>query len=67
MNIHHISSFGENIKLFNQEINLPPREFIASPVIPVIDVDISTLKVGDEIRIKLIPQKNFSLKINYKN
>jgi len=63
--IQWIEEFGETIKLFDKKINLPPRVIMIESIVAEIDRDISVLKVGDVVKINLIPQEDFSCKISY--
>jgi len=56
---------AEAIIMFGVEVNLPVKEITLHNVLPVIEQDLNTLKAGDIVAVKWLPQDNFKCSIQY--
>lgn len=65
--IRIVQSSGETVRIFNQEVTLPPKVFAFESVIPRVLDDMEEIKENDHVLIELSPHDNFTAQIFYEN
>ncbi|CAJ1836190.1 hypothetical protein [Aeromonas veronii] len=65
--IRIVQSSGDTVRIFNQEVTLPPKVFAFESVIPRVLDDMEDIKENDHVLIELSLHDNFTAQIFYEN